>query len=66
MKFLLPKHIVKRPARNIIATILSVIYLMISFYPLASISMHSKSVVHAIFHYFTRKSLGGCQSSFLR
>jgi predicted ATP-grasp superfamily ATP-dependent carboligase len=44
----LSKHIAKRPVRSIISTVLSVIYLMISFSPLALIAMHSKTVVHAI------------------
>lgn len=42
------RHIAKRPVQRSIATVLSVIYLMISFSPLASLAMHSKMVAHAI------------------
>ncbi len=46
--FIYRKHIIRRPVRRIIATVLSVVYLMILCSSLASIAMHSKSVVHAI------------------
>ncbi|MBC8017278.1 MAG: hypothetical protein H7X83_02000 [Verrucomicrobia bacterium] len=38
----------KRPMRGIIAGTLTIIYLMISLSPLASLAMHSKTVAHAV------------------
>lgn len=47
MKLKICPYIIQ-PKRRIIATVLSVIYLIICCGPLASIAMHSKTVVHAI------------------
>ena len=44
----LSEHITKRPMRRIIATALSVFYLILLSGPIASIAMHSKTVLHAI------------------
>lgn len=41
-------HTMKRSMRGIIATMLMVIYLMISLSPLASLAMYSKSVAHTV------------------
>lgn len=41
-------HTLRRPRRTFVATALTVIYLMISLSPLASLAMHSKTVTHAM------------------
>lgn len=46
---LLPSKLtIRRPLRSLIAVALSVIYLMITMSPLASLAMHSKIVAHAV------------------
>ena len=43
-----PRHTTNRLRRRLIATVLTVIYLVIALSPLASLAMHSKIVTHAI------------------
>ena len=49
-------HTAKRPVRSLIAATLTLIYLMISLSPLASLAMHSKTVAHAV----TKECSGDC------